>query len=804
MIRFSAKTKIGRYSIKIFIGVWLFLETGGFYSYAQSIDDLLSAGTRISKSPCFEPALIRGIVVHSENPLKFDFVLDRGDRPLQDSELETEGRRMVKYFFAALTVPKDELWVNLSPYEKDRIIARKLGMTVMGRDMLAQDLVLKRMTSSLMSPDEKSGKTFWARIYQRVREEYGTSDIPIETFQKVWIVPGKAVVYEQWPCAFVVASHLRVMLEQDYLAMSRISAKDKARQIKSAQIRGGQPGLIRETNVDAHRLSASIIKEVILPEIEKEVNEGKNFAVLRQIVNTMILAAWYKQKLKGGIMDSIYFDKNKIRGIDLKETNMAQKFYQKYIDAFQKGIFNFIREDFDEINQSYVPRKYFSGGELFSRYFDPDGVQTIINTRDALDNDNPLTRADKKGRLYLMSVAGHGLRSGKTINGDWGKTRTYNKPVSSAVDVSDMALSKTWEELVGLTQMYVDRLSRGDSFPLDKVDVFFVMGNPDLDSFLRFAGIWKSLTKKIPIVVAGGRGRGTKPLIEKVLAYYARFGDSERKLTGSQIQKLLADDTVEADVINIIFEKEGIPSGMIQKESRPSANTYENFSNSKQVIQGLVHELRTQPAIALVTSPPLLLRAKVIAKKMWNNSSWNIFKVPTYQLDVSLFSGAELIPFIGYIAGYPQAYRKKYDTLNPNDEFHGTQANIDPLSGTVELMDADWELLSKLQESFGRFLQSRSDILYDQENNVLTLASKNATGRSVETQPEKKAGSPVGGIDINPEYFDLRIKRDINKAPEPLDKQMINYRDIDGILPLIINIASVKLSWLSDKQTKAP
>ena len=29
---------------------------------------------------------------------------------------------MIKYFFAALTIPDKDIWVNLSPYEKDRMI----------------------------------------------------------------------------------------------------------------------------------------------------------------------------------------------------------------------------------------------------------------------------------------------------------------------------------------------------------------------------------------------------------------------------------------------------------------------------------------------------------------------------------------------------------------------------------------------------------------------------------------------------------------------------------------------------------
>jgi len=41
--------------------------------------------------------------------------------------------------------------------------------------------------------------------------------MPITTFNKVWIVPERAKVYENKDCAFVVESHLNVLLEKDYI-----------------------------------------------------------------------------------------------------------------------------------------------------------------------------------------------------------------------------------------------------------------------------------------------------------------------------------------------------------------------------------------------------------------------------------------------------------------------------------------------------------------------------------------------------------------------------------------------------------
>ncbi|MEK7679902.1 MAG: hypothetical protein AAB356_06900, partial [Deltaproteobacteria bacterium] len=170
----------------------------------QTLLNLPVPGTMVTPTPGFTPALINGITIHPENPLEFDFIVGTGDEKLQGKAFEEESTRLIKYFLAALTVPEDEMWVNLSPYEKDRIVPQGFGTTEMGRDLLAQDYILKQLTASLMYPEEELGKKFWDEIYRKAREQYGTTEIPVNTFNKVWIIPEKAVVYEHGNSAFVV------------------------------------------------------------------------------------------------------------------------------------------------------------------------------------------------------------------------------------------------------------------------------------------------------------------------------------------------------------------------------------------------------------------------------------------------------------------------------------------------------------------------------------------------------------------------------------------------------------------------
>src|SRR5476649_1729535 len=187
---------------------------------------LPAPGVMVHLSPEFNPPILKGIKVHPDNPFRFDFILDKGDSLLSNEALKDESSKLIKYFLTSLTIPEKDLWVNLSPYEKDRIIPPSFGLTGMGRDLLAEDYMLKQITASLIYPEGSIGKKFWKRIYEEAAKKFGTTNIPVDTFNKVWIVPDKAVIYENAKAgtAYVVESRLKVMLEQDYLSLEKHTA----------------------------------------------------------------------------------------------------------------------------------------------------------------------------------------------------------------------------------------------------------------------------------------------------------------------------------------------------------------------------------------------------------------------------------------------------------------------------------------------------------------------------------------------------------------------------------------------------
>ena len=341
-------------------------------SYAQSVV-LPKPGTMVALSATFTPPLLKGIKVYPDNPFLLDFILDKGNSSDPTDKLKDESSRLIKYFLASVTVPENDLWVNLSPYEKDRIVPDAFGQTEMGRDLLAQDYLLKQITASVIYPEGEVGKKFWAKVYAEAQRRYGTTDIPVDTFNKVWIVPEKAVVYENKDAAYVVESSLKVMLESDYVAMSY--QKDIAESsapaegvVVSHQEEGARRGgsVTRPPEPDSQELSKQILRDVIIPILEKEVNEGRNFAQLRQVYHSLILAVWFKDRIKESIFGKAYADQDKIAGVDIKDKAAKDRIWAQYVESFKKGAYNFIREEKDAVSGEMIPRKYFSGGVVVS------------------------------------------------------------------------------------------------------------------------------------------------------------------------------------------------------------------------------------------------------------------------------------------------------------------------------------------------------------------------------------------------------------------------------------------------------
>lgn len=312
---------------------------------------LPEVGTKVGPSRHAEPPTLLGLKLDKGDPFHIDFIFSKGDSALEGQAFADEALKLIKYFLTALTLSEDHLWVNLSPYEEDRIISEEFSSTQMGRDFLQQDYLLKQLAATLTYPEDEIGRKYWAAIYAKVREKYGTDGVEVNAFNKVWIVPDQASVALLGNNALVTSSRLAVLTDYDYLG--------SASRRPHGHASGGKAD---SGNTELVQISSDVTNSVLIPDLENEVNHGVNFGPVRQAYTALILATWYKSKVRDSLLSQVAEDKMKLVGLSEPDSDFVKKMYERYVESFKKGVFNYIREDYDPATQVVIPRKYFSGG----------------------------------------------------------------------------------------------------------------------------------------------------------------------------------------------------------------------------------------------------------------------------------------------------------------------------------------------------------------------------------------------------------------------------------------------------------
>lgn len=273
---------------------------------------LSKPGTILELSASYSEPVLRGLKLDLDNPFNLEFIVDTADKGNVDKQ---EASKLVRYFLAGLTTKNDDIWVNLSPYEKNRITSDVLANTDLGKDLLEQDYILKQLSASLTFPETETGKAYWA------------NDLASSDLSKIWISPDVSTVYEKENTVLITEATLKVDTQAD------------------------------SASVDSTALLT------LLPSVTREVNEGKNFANLRQIYHSLILADWFKSKLKDTFFKH-YIDHGKTDGIDINDPMMKDKIWNQYYEAFKKGAYDYIKKEKDIDTGRIQKKKYFSGGYI--------------------------------------------------------------------------------------------------------------------------------------------------------------------------------------------------------------------------------------------------------------------------------------------------------------------------------------------------------------------------------------------------------------------------------------------------------
>ena len=161
-MKFHLKSKmliIFRKILSVFIAFVFLLSTS--ITHAQ----IIQPSATVSVTSAFTPTMLAGLTIDPNNPLRFDFLISDGEDIKEERASQDEAKKLVRYFLSALTIPEKDLWVNLSPYEPERLIPEDVGKTELGHELLAQDYLLKQLSASLTHPETEVGKIFWGKVY---------------------------------------------------------------------------------------------------------------------------------------------------------------------------------------------------------------------------------------------------------------------------------------------------------------------------------------------------------------------------------------------------------------------------------------------------------------------------------------------------------------------------------------------------------------------------------------------------------------------------------------------------------------
>ena len=84
------------------------------HSSIPAVQELVlpSPTKQVSISRIKSDPVLKGIKINPKDPFKLEFIIDtESNKGISEEELSS----LIKYFLAALTIPEEDLWVNLSP-----------------------------------------------------------------------------------------------------------------------------------------------------------------------------------------------------------------------------------------------------------------------------------------------------------------------------------------------------------------------------------------------------------------------------------------------------------------------------------------------------------------------------------------------------------------------------------------------------------------------------------------------------------------------------------------------------------------
>lgn len=246
------------------------------------------------------------VTTDSSGGLNFDLILkaEKAEGSKPGINIQNATRTGAAAFMTGLAVHDNKFWVNLNPWEVDRIIDEQLGQSEVGRIMLEADLQMKRDFSNYSNPcANETGKALWnlldkkrEDLVQRCMNKFPgeikeTSNIIFKPVQRHWIVPDKAFAYSNGSSIYIINASLAINSEP--------VTDHSSFQVKNQDINTLSGGCIEELNRSAQEYAEyckNLEERMIQPHVVADINTDEKYEDLREVYAALALAQWYKSK----------------------------------------------------------------------------------------------------------------------------------------------------------------------------------------------------------------------------------------------------------------------------------------------------------------------------------------------------------------------------------------------------------------------------------------------------------------------------------------------------------------------------
>jgi hypothetical protein len=207
-------------------------------------------------------------------------------------------------FVTGLSIHANKFWVNLDPWEEDRIIDEQLSQSDVGRIMLEADLQMKKDFSNYGNPCANETGKAQGNLLDKKREslvQQCMNRFPgeIKDINNVWflpvtkhdIVPDKIYAYTNGTQIYIINASLTVDSKPMPIS-DRISYQVNNQDIGT--ISKGCLELLNKYSKEFGEYRTELQVRMIQPYVVADLNRGEKYEDLREVYVALALAQWYK------------------------------------------------------------------------------------------------------------------------------------------------------------------------------------------------------------------------------------------------------------------------------------------------------------------------------------------------------------------------------------------------------------------------------------------------------------------------------------------------------------------------------